>query len=951
MNNRSSFVKKVVDSILDEQHYAFETIFRDRLTQFIESLELLLDDIDLPFSNRFSLVKRAGGTTLHSAAEIAIRALLDLLYHHQEELVGETPEARYNDFVQRFVENRLDELFPSGSELRILIEQKFSSNYRAIRELLERFKHDCTEISTQFGLPFRSIESFSMGQGDTHNDGRAVCVVSINDNEKIVYKPHSLQNDIIWARILHWFSSKAELKTDMRHMKVIERGDYGWQSYVHAEPCEGKEQVTRYMYRIGALLFISYVTGFNDLHLENIIACGEYPIVIDTETLFSNRSSFEKIDQDNASPLSKVLNNSVFSTLLLPTDFLRGGETAQRIDTSGLLGGLEQRKPKALHLINLGRDDISFDDGEIDEIAADEGVARFEGERLNPADYIEDIIKGFQDAYHCALKNRESFCELLNEACFSKGVFRQLMRDTELYHRYLQASYHPAYAKDRATREMVYRRLKGKGGYLNLNHQRLVNSEVEQLLNNDIPCFFTGYDCLDLFPPYGESIPGFFAMTAHEQTTEKLRSLSEKDKWLQSYFIRCAMIKDPFRPEEGNCTAIMDPLPADLTRQEQIKAVSEQVYRIREQSRISDTTGRTLGYINVDHHELNGRFKTEDHGLYEGSGAALFYLQMYRIYGEEYLDSAKRMVEHSLSGLLAGSDALEHIGLFTGAGSYLYLCLQAYRVFREESYLDRMNGLCEKMLASALPMEEETDVIAGYSGNIIFCLNAYHSDPTLVNLRNLAIRYGKSLFEACQKDRIRFQNGFSHGYAGSSLALFMLAKETGCREYYDAAAELLKRERTLYVPETNQWIDVRFQTPGLENWCYGAGGILVARMLSLNYVEPAEKSALEEEISRCLDILLEKTSVSMPTILCHGIAGNLDILLWYLQQREDEWVRAFVNEQTDQMLQQMITRGVVTESAPGILDISFMTGISGMSYYLLRCLDPSIPCVLALETM
>ena len=89
----------------------------------------------------------------------------------------------------------------------------------------------------------------------------------------------------------------------------------------------------------------------------------------------------------------------------------------------------------------------------------------------------------------------------------------------------------------------------------------------------------------------------------------------------------------------------------------------------------------------------------------------------------------------------------------------------------------------------------------------------------------------------------------------------------------------------------------------------------------------------------------------MPTILCHGIAGNLDILLWYLQQREDERVRAFVNEQTDQMLQQMITRGVVTESAPGILDISFMTGISGMSYYLLRCLDPSIPCVLALETM
>ena len=245
----------------------------------------------------------------------------------------------------------------------------------------------------------------------------------------------------------------------------------------------------------------------------------------------------------------------------------------------------------------------------------------------------------------------------------------------------------------------------------------------------------------------------------------------------------------------------------------------------------------------------------------------------------------------------------------------------------------------------------ETDVIAGFSGDILFFFRAWEKDASLQPLYDLALKMGERLYKLYREGKIVHQSGFAHGYAGHIPALFALARYTGKEEYYQAAMDLLQRENGMFLPEENGWKDTREGMHAMNVWCYGAAGILVSRMISLRYARESERNILEKDISFCVSLLVETTHEALPAILCHGSAGNLDVLLWYLDQREDERIRRFVDEKTDALLRYIQENGIPTENYTRGINGSFMLGISGLAYYLLRYLDPSVPSVLALETL
>ena len=53
----------------------------------------------------------------------------------------------------------------------------------------------------------------------------------------------------------------------------------------------------------------------------------------------------------------------------------------------------------------------------------------------------------------------------------------------------------------------------------------------------------------------------------------------------------------------------------------------------------------------------------------------------------------------------------------------------------------------------------------------------------------------------------------------------------------------------------------------------------------------------------------------------------------------------------EKLVNKMLERGIEYERSAKVLDISFMTGLTGIGYYLERYIDDSIPSVLAFETM
>ena len=57
---------------------------------------------------------------------------------------------------------------------------------------------------------------------------------------------------------------------------------------VEAE-CMCAKEIKEYYYRCGAECCLTYVLGMTDIHMDNVIAHGKYPVIIDTEFMFDRR--------------------------------------------------------------------------------------------------------------------------------------------------------------------------------------------------------------------------------------------------------------------------------------------------------------------------------------------------------------------------------------------------------------------------------------------------------------------------------------------------------------------------------------------------------------------------------------------------------------------------------------------------------------------------------------
>src|SRR5260370_8542771 len=86
------------------------------------------------------------------------------------------------------------------------------------------------------------------------------------------------------------------------------------------------------------LLCLAYLMEATDCHHENVIACGEYPQLVDVETLLHHRHrNLEPERQPSAAAVAQDrIWDSVLRTLFLPQWFLdRAGNS---FDVSGFIG-------------------------------------------------------------------------------------------------------------------------------------------------------------------------------------------------------------------------------------------------------------------------------------------------------------------------------------------------------------------------------------------------------------------------------------------------------------------------------------------------------------------------------------------------------------------------------------------------------------------------------------
>jgi lantibiotic modifying enzyme len=130
----------------------------------------------------------------------------------------------------------------------------------------------------------RRIANLSLNLSDPHNGGRCAIRVSFSDRTQWYYKPRSGCLELAWFALLSRIN-RLGFTSRFQIVAVVVRGTHCWMRAVPRRSCSTLEQVRRFYFRAGALLYLVHQLRGVDFHAGNLIAHGEQPVLIDCETL------------------------------------------------------------------------------------------------------------------------------------------------------------------------------------------------------------------------------------------------------------------------------------------------------------------------------------------------------------------------------------------------------------------------------------------------------------------------------------------------------------------------------------------------------------------------------------------------------------------------------------------------------------------------------------------
>ncbi|HWD80584.1 MAG TPA: type 2 lanthipeptide synthetase LanM, partial [Kribbella sp.] len=683
--------------------------------------------------------------------------------------------------------------------------------------------------------------------GDAHQGGRCTAILTFANGQRLVYKPRPLALHEHFNVFVDWLNARTAL--GIRTVRLLPRDGYGWLEFVVHEPCADLAGVRRFYHRQGALLALLYVLDGTDMHLENLIAAGDQPVLVDVETLF-HPSQFA-VTAFTGDPAYRALLESVYRTALLPV--LVAGEDGVT-DISGL-GGVAGA--------SASRSVVDWADAGLDSMhlvrrpdrthrAANRPL--LDGAVVEPREHETAVLTGFRTAYEAIVQARDEFLgpDGLLARCASDQV-RFVPRATSLYTCLLDESTHPDVLRDAAGRSQLLDLLWDSDAALHA----FVPYELADLWAGDVPLFTARPDSRDIWASDGTRIADVLAVDGLAAVQAKLAALGDVDEHRQAWLISASLATRPepithtsttVRPHVGTVEADPDQLlaaAADIADEVVAQVVSER-----------DGAANWLGLELLDDHHWSVRQMGA--GLSNGyTGTALFLAQIGVLtgatrYGELARD-AIRPIPQLLEAIAEDTDSANLIGPgFHGLGGISY-GLHRLSVLLDDTELTNW-------LAASLELGERLELdlndFPSYADGAAGGLAAMQAVQGFPAADRLAGRYADHLVATVDsglRGRVAADHGFARGYQGVAWALGQYGVP-GDR-YLDAARVATDLDRR--------------NGPAGHGWCRGDTGTTLARASA---GVPAD-----------LDAYL-RTATERPVLadlsLCHGELGAVESLLW-----------------------------------------------------------------------
>jgi type 2 lantibiotic biosynthesis protein LanM len=882
-------------------------------------------------------------------------------------LEGSTSEERFDSFVARIQEPRialelLREYPVLARQIVVSLEHWFSSSL----EFLQRWCADWPAIRALFSPnedpgPLVGVQG---NAGDSHRGGRTVWILECRSGLKVVYKPRSLAVDAHFQEMLGWLNREG-CSVPFLQLRMLDRGSYGWEEFVSPQTCSSREEVARFYTRAGEYLALLYSLAATDFHLENIVAAGEQPVLVDLEALFHARG-LEPDPTEAGDLAAQSFTESVLGSGLLPAP-MWAGRDGDFFDLSGLGARKGEKLPvPSLGLAGQGTDEMRFA-RESRVIESTHHQPTLNGGSVNPLDYLDAMEQGFKEVYELLISHRNEVLAsggLLDR--FASDEVRVVLRNTSRYAQLLQESFHPDFLRDGLDRDRLFDRL-----WVEVKNQprmgELVASEVEDLWRGDVPLFTTCPDSRDLWADGTRRFTNVLAESGLERARRRVRQMGPEDLKRQLWFLRGSLTtlasgpravpRPPPQTVDSNVPAQRDELLAACC------AIGD---------RLADKSFHGAGditWIGLNTLREN-RWVLVPLGLdlYDGvPGIGLFLAYLGKISGlGRYTVLARSALETLRQRLRPDrrQQGWSEIGGFIGWGGVLYTLAHLGTLWNEPALYAEAEQLVE-LLPERIANDKKLDIIGGAAGCIagLLCLQRCNAASRVLEI---AVQCGDHLLANArqmpqglgwdpQLANSGPLTGFSHGAAGISWALLELAAATGEDRFRAAALEGIAYERSLFSAPAGNWPDLRGAegTPRASEpafvvaWCHGAPGIGLARLLCRRHLEDP---ALDNEIQAAVNTTLANGFGGNHS-LCHGDLGNLELLREAAHAFPGSTWGAQVERITARVLSGINKDGWLCGNPLAVESPGLMTGIAGIGYGLLRCAEPlRVPSVLALAS-
>jgi type 2 lantibiotic biosynthesis protein LanM len=883
---------------------------------------------------------------------------------------------RYEAFVDQQLQDGLLSLFQQYSVLARLVVSIVQSWVEATTELLTRLAADWTTIQQTFS-PDRALTqvvSIDASVADAHKGGRSVMILTFDTGLKVVYKPRELALEVAFREFLDWCNHH-DIPLALKAPIVLDYQTYGWLEYITAMPCESEAAVRRFYQRSGMLLCLIHTLEGTDYHYENLIAHGEYPILVDMEALLHPKIPAQSVEpSDAATGLSRKLFNSVLRTALLPQSRLAVNDLFS-FDVSGL-GKLEDQSIPTSTWKHINTDGMQVAYGSLTTVLEQKAnLPILKGVPVTPERFISEIVTGFEQMYRWLLRHREM---LLSDQSplqnFAHQECRLLFRDTKTYGAILARSLSPMFLQAGIARSLGLDVL--SRAYLvspeKPRYWRILEAERCSLEQLDIPLLTANTSSTNLTLPTGTVIPDLFDRSSFDQVCDRIQALSESDLAFQSQVIQTAFYAR-FLEEPQFASA------QPLTHQFDTSVSSEQC--VNEAIAIAQTLRRSaimaedssISWMSAYYQHRTQTFSIQRIGasLYDGQcGLALYFAALYHVTQDSTWQELALLTLTPLLEAIRTQDQSSilklakflGIGGGDGLGSIVYALSWISEWLRVPELVKVAQRITTWMTLEEISGDRTFDVVGGTAGTILSLLalipRVEASDRAVLleqaracGQHLLAHQSGTDGVKAWKTwRRQQALTGFSRGAAGIAYALLRLYAVTQDQPFFDAAVEAIAYEQTQFSPEAQNWRDLRSQpNPTQLSWAQGAPGIALARLGSLSVLDTAD---IREQIA----IALNTTQRSMlwgNDALCWGNFGRIETVLFAAQQLNQPEYLSFARQTASTVLNRAHTQGGFTLSEvtpPGVPEPGFFHGLSGIGYQLLRIAHPDrLPSVLLWE--